>query len=212
MKLLLKTLDNKLVEVDATEDAPVRDIVESIKEQWGKENTYKLIYAGKVLKEGNVLSEYRVTGTLPIIVLVTKPIITKKKCNNLKSSKYTSIKPENDETALKIRSRHYALARQTKQNYTNCDVTDSDFASTLQLIMKCNYLFQEDVGKISREEMIIAVHRKFKDDDPEEAPVKEMILNKLEEVLSAGPNEAQFNAFLTLGYCWCQTFEPKREN
>ena len=64
MKLLLKTLDNKVIEVDATEDAPVRDIVEHIKEQLGKENTYKLIYAGKVLKEGYVLSsDYGVTGT-----------------------------------------------------------------------------------------------------------------------------------------------------
>jgi DNA polymerase elongation subunit (family B) len=63
--------------------------------------------------------------------------------------------------------------------------------------MNCNYLFQEDVLKITKEEMITAINKRFKDDDPEEAPVKEMIIEKLEEVLSAGPNEAQFNKFLT---------------
>ena len=78
--------------------------------------------------------------------------------------------------------------------------------------MNCNYLFQEDVGKITKEEMIIAINKRFQDNDPEEAPVKEMIIEKLEEVLSAGPNEAQFNAFLTLGYCWCQTYEPQRDH
>ena len=77
--------------------------------------------------------------------------------------------------------------------------------------MNCNYLFQEDVGKITKEEMIIAINKRFQDDDPEEAPVKEMIIKKLEEVINAGPNEAQFNAFLTLGYCWCQTYGPQRD-
>ena len=215
MQLLLKTLDNNLIELEITQDEPVRNIVEKIKNKWGQENMYRLIYAGKVLKDGNHLSEYGVTATLPIIVLVTKPLNTERKASYQKSSKYSNIKPEEDDAALKKKSRRYALYRRTKPDFTgsnsNYSVTDSDFSSSLNLIMNCNYLFQEDVGKITKEEMIIAMNKRFQDDDPEEAPVKEMIIKKLEEVINAGPNEAQFNAFLTLGYCWCQTYQPQRD-
>jgi hypothetical protein len=68
MQLLLKTLDNKVIVLEITQEEPVRNIVEQIREKWGQENSYRLIYAGKVIKEGNLLSEYRVTGTLRIIV------------------------------------------------------------------------------------------------------------------------------------------------
>ena len=216
MQLLLKTLDNKVIELEIIQKEPVRHIVKQIREKWGQENSYRLIYAGKVLKEGNLLSEYGVTGTLPIIVLVTKPINTERNEASQKSSKYANIKPEENDAALKKKSRQYVLSRKTKQKFTgsnnNYTVTDTDFSSSLNLIMNCNYLFQEDVGKITKEEMIIAINKRFQDNDPEEAPVKEMIIEKLEEVLSAGPNEAQFNAFLTLGYCWCQTYEPQRDH
>jgi hypothetical protein len=58
MQLQLKTLDNNLIELEVRDDEPVRNIVEQIKDNWGQENSYKLIYAGKVLKDGNLLSEY----------------------------------------------------------------------------------------------------------------------------------------------------------
>ena len=79
MLLSLKTLDNLVTQLDVTQDEPVRNIIEHIKEEWGNENAYRLIYGGKVLKDGNLLSEYGVTGTLPVIVLVTKPKISTKK-------------------------------------------------------------------------------------------------------------------------------------
>ena len=201
MQLLLKTVDNKVIELEIKQEEPVRHIVKRLSEKWGQENSYRLIYGGKVIKEGNLLSEYGVTGTLPIIVLVTKPINTERKEASQKSSKYANIKPKDNDAALKKKSRQYALSRKAKQNFTgsnsNYIVTDTDFSSSLNLIMNCNYLFQENVGKITKAEMIIAVNKRFQDDDPEEAPVKEMIIEKLEEVLSAGPNEAQFNKFLT---------------
>ena len=159
MQLLLKTLDNKVIELEITEDEPVRNIVEQMKDKWGQENSYRLIYAGKVLKDGNLLSEYSVTGTLPIIVLVTKPINTDRKEGCQKSSKYANINPEDNDATLKKKSRQYVLFRKTKQHFiggnSNYTVTDTDFSSSLNLIMNCNYLFQEDVGKITKEEMII---------------------------------------------------------
>ena len=209
MQLVLKTLDNKVIEVDVGEDETIRNIVDQIKDKWGAESNYKMIYAGKVLKEGNSLREYGVTGCLPIIVLVTTP--TTQNITIKRNSNPVRVAPSEDEAALKKRSRQYVLAHQTRPVYNDCAITDSDFSSALQLMMKCNYLFQEDVEKISRADMLVAVNKKFQDDDPEEAPVKEMIIQKLEEVVTAGPNEAQFNAFLTLGFCWCQTFQPKNE-
>ena len=123
---------------------------------------------------------------------------------------------EDDDAAPKKKSKQYVLSTKTKQGFeeriSNCTITDTDFSSSLNLIMNCNYLFQEDVGKITKEEMIIAINKRFQDNDPEEAPVKEMIIEKLEEVLSAGPNEAQFNNFLTLGYYWGQTYKPQRDD
>ena len=179
MQLLLKTLDNKVTELEIKQEEPVRNIVKQIREKWGQQNSYRLIYAGKVLKEGNFLSEYGVTGTLPIIVLVTKPINTERNEASQKSSKYANIKPEENDAALKKKSRQYVLSRKTKQKCTgsnnNYTVTDTDFSSSLNLIMNCNYLFQEDEGKISKDEMIVVNNKRFQDDDPEEAPVKEMM-------------------------------------
>ena len=214
MQLSFKTLDNTLIELDAAEDEPIRDIIEKLKDNWGVTNTYRLICAGKVLKDGSILSDYSGIGTLPIIVLITKPAIAKPKYTHNKSSNDSQ---DQDEAALKNRSKQFALSRRTKYNFNveentnDYNVTEKDFSSSLSLIMNCNYLFQEDIVKITKEEMINTVNTKFSDDDPEEAPLKDMILKNLDEVVTAGPNVGQFKAFISLGFCWCQTYCPQRQ-
>eukprot|EP00092_Neocalanus_flemingeri_P014032 GFUD01015138.1.p1 GENE.GFUD01015138.1~~GFUD01015138.1.p1 ORF type:complete len:217 (-),score=64.77 GFUD01015138.1:92-742(-) len=215
MQLSFKTLDNKVIELKIAEDEPIGDIINTLKDKWGKENSYRLIYAGKVLKVGSLLSEYSVVGTLPIIVLITKPAYLKQNIEQRKSTKYTNLKAEKDEAALKKNSRQFVLSRLKKSDFealnNNYNITDTDFSSSLSLIMDCKYMFQDDIERITKEEMMLAINTRFVDDDPEEAPVKDMIIEKLEEVVSAGPNKAQFKAFLTLGFCWCQTYLPQRD-
>ena len=212
MQVTLKTVDNIVVKIDIDPDENVRNIIKKLKDCWGEEKTYKLIYAGKVLRESSLLSDYGVSGTLPIIVLVTGSKNVAKKTNAKNSNSELQQTFKHDE-ADKQRSRRLALARQREEirKPPTLTLTDAEFSSSLQLIMRCNYLFQEDVTKISRDDMISAVNKRFTGDppDPEEDQAKDLILSKLDEVLDAGPNAAQFNSFLALGFCWCQTYHPE---
>merc|ERR1739838_1288240 len=103
----------------------------------------------------------------------TKPVILKQYGDLRKNSKYANIKPEKDEAALKKKSKQYALSRLTKSqasfeaNNNNYNITDTDFSSSLSLIMNCKYMFQDDIEKMSKEEMILAIDTRFKDVDPE---------------------------------------------
>ena len=51
----------------------VEDIIFEVGNRIGKENLYRLIYAGKLLKEGTLVKDYNMSPKLPIIVMVTMP-------------------------------------------------------------------------------------------------------------------------------------------
>ena len=38
----------------------------------GGENLYRIIYAGKMMHEGEMLSKYAMIGRLPVVVMMTK--------------------------------------------------------------------------------------------------------------------------------------------
>ena len=104
MQVTLKTVDNIVVKIDIEPDEIVRNIIKKLKDCWGEEKTYKLIYAGKVLRESSLLSDYGVSGTLPIIVLVTGSKNVAKKTNAKNSNSEVQQTFKHDEAA-KQRSR-----------------------------------------------------------------------------------------------------------
>ena len=75
MKLFFKTIDKYepfSVEVDMEEF--VKDLIDNLKDVLGREHNYTLVYAGKILKKENMLNEYNLVNTIPIIVMETKKV------------------------------------------------------------------------------------------------------------------------------------------
>merc|ERR1711936_421939 len=72
-KLNFKTLDQKnfSLSLDST-CVTVEDLICKMEDTFGRENLYKLIFAGKLLKEEKNLSDYNLNNKIPIIVMITK--------------------------------------------------------------------------------------------------------------------------------------------
>ena len=72
MQLHFKTHDHKLFSMDVDPEGTVEDLIRILEDNLGRDNLYKLIYAGKLLKEDNILSDYNVSNKIPIKLMVTK--------------------------------------------------------------------------------------------------------------------------------------------
>ena len=72
-KLNFKTLDQKnfSLALDST-CITVEDLICQMEDTFGRENLYKLICAGKLLKEEKNLTDYNLNSKIPIIVMITK--------------------------------------------------------------------------------------------------------------------------------------------
>ena len=102
-KLNFKTLNQKnfSLSLDST-CVTVEDLICKMEDTFGRENLYKLIFAGKLLKEEKNLSDYNLNSKIPVIVMITKsPEI-----------KAESPKPEGNNQLLKIKKL------KTQQNNT----------------------------------------------------------------------------------------------
>ena len=49
----------------------MEDLISRIEDKFGRENLYKLIFAGKLLREEDPLSKYKLKSKIPIIVMIT---------------------------------------------------------------------------------------------------------------------------------------------
>ena len=78
MLLTFKTLDHKIFKYEVSDDATVDDVKTRIENDFGQDNIYKLIYAGKILKDDNTLKSYNIKEKQFIVLMITKPNITKK--------------------------------------------------------------------------------------------------------------------------------------
>ena len=73
MLLKFKTLDHKIFKYEASEEDTVDDIRVRIEGDFGQENIYKLIYAGKILKDDQTLKSYKINPKQFIVLMITKP-------------------------------------------------------------------------------------------------------------------------------------------
>merc|ERR1739838_302540 len=73
MDVTFKTLDKQKFKISVDRNDSVEDLIFKLGNRIGNENLYRLIYAGKLLKEGTPVSEYNISPKLPILVMVTKP-------------------------------------------------------------------------------------------------------------------------------------------
>ncbi|XP_041474703.1 UV excision repair protein RAD23 homolog B-like [Lytechinus variegatus] len=93
MIIVLKTLQQKSFKVEIEESATVRNLKDEIEKKYGKEfpaSGQKLIYAGKILSDDNLLSSYNIDEKSFVVVMVTKRLQTEEK----KEEKKEETKPQ----------------------------------------------------------------------------------------------------------------------
>lgn len=82
MIIVLKTLQQKTFRVEIEETSTVRNLKDEIEKTQGKDfpaSGQKLIYAGKILSDDNVLSSYNIDEKSFVVVMVTKRIQAEEK-------------------------------------------------------------------------------------------------------------------------------------
>merc|ERR1711974_547656 len=73
MQVTFKTMESGTFTLEVGESDAVEDLVTRVEDQLGRENLYRLIYAGKVMKEEELVSNLGMNGKLPVVVMMTGP-------------------------------------------------------------------------------------------------------------------------------------------
>ena len=117
MILTLKTLDHKIFQYEVSQDMTVNDLISRIEDQLGRENIYRLIFSGKILKDDQMLEDYKIKEKQFVVLMITKPEIINvdesyKQKIELRSDKEVFEECENYEETLK------GSANETKSEQT----------------------------------------------------------------------------------------------
>ena len=68
MQLFFKTLDHKTFSMEVDMEGAVENIISKLEDDLGQDNLYKLISAGKLLKEDKLLSDYNISNKIPSLL------------------------------------------------------------------------------------------------------------------------------------------------
>jgi len=145
----------------------------------GAGNLYKLIYAGKMMKEGEMLRDYKMTGRLPVVVMVTRLDQYRKEEREAEEEPKTK--------RIRTESEDSGFGDEEGEHF----VTDREFTIALEVVLTCQH-FRRDSELMSREQMERMVDTTFVDDEA----VKQIILSRMEEVERSAPSKEQFQAFI----------------
>ena len=180
MKVTFKTLDQHSFEMEVGSDEGVEDLICKMEDKLGQENLYRLIYAGKMMHEGEMVSDYKMTGKLPVVVMVTK----------LESFRKAEREAEEGPKAKRVRTESEDSGFGDEEEGDHF-VTDREFSIALEVVMTCQH-FRRPSELVSVEEMQQMVEEMF----PEEEEVRKIISSRLEQVEEVSPTREQFKAFV----------------
>jgi len=197
-KLNFKTLNQKnfSLSLDST-CVTVEDLICKMEDTFGRENLYKLIFAGKLLKEEKNLSDYNLNSKIPVIVMITKsPEI-----------KAESPKPEETSEKLDLESANFKRTRTVTEDSGieedfNSDhfVLQSEFTSVIEIIKSCDYLNLNrnnplDEAILGKDEILLHIENYCEEMETDE-DFKEMLSEYLDQMTGAQLNKAQLMAML----------------
>jgi len=188
------------MEVDI--DCTVEDLINKLEDELGEDNLYRLIYAGKLLKEEKLLTEYNISNKIPIIVMVTKVDTTASRDIEPNSPhKYTEVTEEEEVKALDI--SHYKRTRTITEDSGfeeeldfNYFVTDKEFTNVIEVIKTCEYLDNSDDPGVTEEEIQTMVTKYCEEEDLNSLEFENVILTRIEQIVKSNLNVRQMEALL----------------
>lgn len=225
MLLMLKTLDQKMFRVEVDNSESVSEFLSRIEEQVGTENIYKVIYQGKLLKEGNILADYNIDPNKCLILIISKPTKNKTRTKDghsalvrpttlslpmhVESSSPRLVHGSQDEgpdsgysSPLEQRmvpddDHHHAIINMNGIDDTDKHyVTDDEFLIALDVIVSSDYLkLNCDNETINKKGVMKAVLEYSYDERPKEH-LKSYIIGKVDLIEDASLNGTQLYAFI----------------
>merc|ERR1712112_723197 len=72
MKINFKTLDRKTFCLEVTENDSVADLKTRLEDDFGKQNMFRLLYSGRILRDDDCLAKYDIDPKRFVVVMVTK--------------------------------------------------------------------------------------------------------------------------------------------
>ena len=196
MQLFFKTLDHKTFNMEVDMDGAVENIISKLEDDLGQDNLYKLIYAGKLLKEEKPLSDYNISNKIPIIVMVTK-------IRDSAGGVSKSLKTEQT-----IKSGEYANLKRTRtvtedsgfgEDFdTDHFDTNAEFDNVVETIQNYEYLGRKEEPAIAAtisdiKTILISL---CEEEIIENMKLAAAILDNSDDVIDAQPNKQQLNDLL----------------
>ena len=177
MKVTFKTMESGTFTLEVGESDAVEDLVTQVEDLLGRENLYRLIYAGKVMKEEEQVSDLGMNGKLPVVVMMTKP------SQNRREVEEGEVKMKRVRTV----TEDSGFGDEEGEHF----VTDREFTIALEVVVTCQN-FRESDQPVTEEETKAMVEQML----PEEEEVREVIFSRMEEVQRAGLSRNQLRAFI----------------
>ena len=177
MQVTFKTMESGTFTLEVGESDAVEDLVTRVEDQLGRENLYRLIYAGKVMKEEELVSDLGMNGKLPVVVMMTRP------SQNRREAEEGEVKMKRVRTV----TEDSGFGDEEGEHF----VTDREFTIALEVVMTCQHFKQSD-QPVTEEETRSMVEQML----PEEEEVREVIISRMEEVQRAGLSRDQLRAFI----------------
>ena len=72
MLVTFKTLDHKIFKLDVATDETVSDLKCRLEDDMGRDNIYKLIYSGQILKDDSLVSSYNINQKHFVVLMITR--------------------------------------------------------------------------------------------------------------------------------------------
>eukprot|EP00092_Neocalanus_flemingeri_P019661 GFUD01021295.1.p1 GENE.GFUD01021295.1~~GFUD01021295.1.p1 ORF type:complete len:278 (+),score=61.79 GFUD01021295.1:37-834(+) len=194
MDMKFKTLDKQRFSMFVDPHDQVEDLIFGLENIIGRENLYRLIYAGKLLKEGTPVSNYNISPKLPVIIMITQPL--QQKVDNVLIEEMEMIRskkfPETKDDKW-FRTESEDAGYDSEEDMPTNFVTEKEFSVALDVVMKCENLFDQHKTPLTQEEMVAYINTKL---DDLKSNVKDMILGEIDLLLKRRPNKKQISAFL----------------
>jgi len=199
-KLNFKTLNQKSFSLNLDASCvTVEDLICKMEDTFGRENLYKLIFAGKLLKEEKNLSDYNLNSKIPVIVMITKSPEIKTEI------KTESPKPEETSDKIDLESANFKRTRTVTEDSGieedfNCDhfVLQSEFSSVIEIIKSCDYLnlnHNKKEAVLGKDEIHENIENYCEEMETDE-DFKEMLSEYLAQISAAEFNKPQLMAML----------------
>ena len=130
MQVTFKTMESGTFTLEVGESDAVEDLVTQVEDHLGRENLYRLIYAGKVMKEEEMVSDLGMTGKLPVVVMMTRP------SQNRREVEEGEVKMKRVRTV----TEDSGFGDEEGEHF----VTDREFTIALEVVMTCQHFRQSD--------------------------------------------------------------------